>query len=123
MFGEIVRDSRLVKQRANFKARDCCYKCLLPQKICQPNSEGRDCLDKDLLGVFLVQVARKPSTIQSILPEASGLVEAINDIDSVQIAMRMMEVDKELLGTETPKVVLLFLSFCTRFKDQSEAKE
>lgn len=92
--------------------------------ICQPNSQDGDCVDKDLLGVFLVQIScLQPSGLQSILPEASELIGAANEAaDWKQIATRMLDVDQELLGTQTPKVVLLFLSFCTRFKNQSEAK-
>jgi hypothetical protein len=108
---------------ANFKAHDCCYKCLLPQKVCQPNSEGRNCFDKDLLGVFLVAMLTKYEIVRSSLPDIDWFFEAKNPTEEIELRKRMLEVDHDLLGTETPKGVILFLSFCTKFKDQSEAKE
>lgn len=123
MFTGTVKDYRLLKERATFRARDCCYKCLLPQKVCQPNSEGRECLDKDLLGVFLVHLARLPEILREVVPQIDSVIEGTKGLEGIEVAKRMFEVDQELLGTETPKVVILFLHFCTRFKDQSEAKE
>lgn len=117
-----MQEYRRVKQRVQFRARDCCYRCLLPQKVCQPHSQGGDCLDPDLLGVFLVQMARAPRTISEILPDSGAFSEGLAELEAIQVAMRMIEVDQELLGTETPKVVILFLHFCSRFQDQSEAR-
>lgn len=118
-----MQEYRQVKQRVQFQARDCCYRCLLPQKVCQPNSHGGQCLDADLLGLFLVQIARAPCLISDILPDSGALTEGLADLEATEVVLRLIQIDQEVLGTETPKVVLLFLHFCSRFQDQSEAKE
>lgn len=117
-----MQEYRQVKHRVQFQARDCCYRCLLPQKVCQPNSHGGLCLDADLLGAFLVQIARVPGLISDMLPDSGALTEGLADLEAIEVARRFIQIDQEALGTETPKVVLLFLHFCRRFREQAEAK-
>jgi hypothetical protein len=55
------------------------------------------------------------------LDDIDWFLDVKSEEDRQELERRMFEVDSEALGTQTPKVVLLFISFCTRYKDESEA--
>lgn len=70
-----------------------------------------------------MHLARLPEILGELVPQIDSVIQGTQDLGGTEVTKRMFDVDKELLGTETPKVVILFLHFCTRFQDQSEAKE
>lgn len=112
-----------LRQGARFRPHDCCYKCLLPQRVCQPNSQGRECFARELIGVFLASILPNVHTFETFLPEVTWYKYATDRKELVEVAKGALEADSEVLRTQTPRIVLVFIRFCTLFKDKSEAIE
>lgn len=114
-----------LRAMASFRPAECCYRCLLPKKVCQPNSDGWRCFAREVIGVFLTVTLDKYELVTQSLPEKDRhWLKEIRDEEGLRKMVRTaLEVETDSLGVQTARIVLLFIAFCSRFKDASEAKQ